>query len=1174
MARKPKATPTDATKPNTVVPPVAQDNASPLVPAPAPDTPPQPPKVSFIKKYPRWVYPTAAFTALAAGGAVEMQTSFVQSRFFHGMAEGRIFARTRTSSPTVQAPAAGPYDERLGYTRSLEFRQRLTQERGYQVTGETQWIERSIFGMSLYPIYNSRSQNGLRITDDTNTTVYSASYPSRSFGTYDDIPQTLVNSLLFVENRELMREHVDTWNPAIEWVRTANVLLGRVPGVGNLLGSRAGGSTLATQIEKFRHSEGGVTGSAVDKLRQMLTASVRAYEHGPNTSQAREEIVLDYLNSMPLAAYPGFGEVNGFADGMSLWFGADMNEVNRLMRTPDAQLSEAELNNKAVAIRQAVSLVMSVKKPTSYLVRNRAELTARVDAYLPLMAEAGIISPAMRDRILATPLVFTDPATHERLRPTPPSKPIQSMRIDLMQSLGARDLYELNRLDISARTTLDGRANEAVTNRLRSLADPAVAAEHGLLGFRLLNAEMTDSVVYSFNLYERTPDGNNVLRVQTDNYNGALNLNEGSKLELGSTAKLRTLITYLQIISDVHARYAGKSPDELRAARQHDPLTRWTISHLLTPGADVSLNGTLNAAMERTYSANPGERFFTGGGIHTFGNFEGTSNGRAYTVRDALRNSVNLPFIRIMRDIRDHVEAEQMNIDPAIFTDPNHPQRRHYLEQFALQEGELFMYRGWARQRNLAPGDLAAHLAERTRKTPVQLAVVYRSLHPTASLEQMESFIRANCNNCGDGTNFERLYNDYAPGKFNLQDRAYLTRLHPMEIWIAEQRVANPNFTWEQAKEQSREERVEIYGWLLNSKNMAGQNNRIHTILEQEAFTHIHRYWQQVGFPFDRMTPSLGSALGAAGDTPAALAAMVGIIQNDGVSRDAMRFREITLGQGTPYEMTYRRPAPEGTRVLPAELTRIVRDSMFNVVENGTAIRARNSVTLSDGTVLTLGGKTGTGDNREGDNVKSRTATFVFVIDDRFYGTITAYVEGPEAARYRFTSSLASQIFKTIVPDIRPILDRSYAVTPRVDPRALPTPDAIISAPVAPATPDVTAAFGTATAPTAPSAPSTPPRDQAPAPTAPIPAARDEDVNTDADPVVPTPPTGDDDETPQPTPAVDTPAAPAAPTEATTPAPQPAPQEEPQGPGNDDQQPLAAITPPQTGRNGGQAPRA
>lgn len=1052
MARPKKATSAPAKK--------AQK--PPMTEAVTPPTPPTTPPVeslsfrskAFFRKYPAWVYPTAAVTAIAAGGATEMQTSFLQSRAFHAIAEGRLFAQTRTTSPTVAPMAIGPYDERLGYTQSLHFRQRLT-DRGYELRGETQWIQRSVLGIPLYEIYDSRSQGGLRITDDTDSTVYAASYPSRSFENYDAIPSVLVHSLLFVENRELMQDHVTTWNPAVEWIRTANAILGRVPGIRNLLGSQAGGSTLATQIEKFRHSEGGVTGSPLDKLRQMLTASVRAYEHGTDTRRAREEIVLDYFNSMPLAAYPQFGEVNGISDGMSLWFGADLDEANRLLRTPDVQLSEAELQQKAIFYRQALSLIMSVKKPTAYLRRNHEELNQRVNNYLPLLAEAGIISPAMRDRVLATPLVFTDPATHERLRPQPPSKPIQGLRIDLLNALGVHDLYTLNRLDVTARTTLDGAVNEAVTNRLNSLADPAIAAQHGLIGFRLLQPSMTDNVTYSFNLYERTPEGN-VLRVQTDNYDGALNLNEGSKLELGSTAKLRTVATYLQIISEIHARYAGLPPAELAGVRQNDPLTRWTIAHLLTPGADTSLDGTMAAAMERRYSANTGERFFTGGGIHTFNNFDG--EGGDYTVRQAFHNSVNLPFVRMLRDIVDYTEAEQMNVDPAVFTTADHPMRREYLARFARQEGELFLYRAWSNQRNVTPDGLAAHLAQRTNKTPRQLAVVYRSLHPNDSLSQMETFIRANCNNCGDGTNFESLYNDYARDRFNLHDRAYLTGLHPMAIWMAEQRIANPNITWQQALEGSTDLRVEIYGWLINSNNTAGQNNRIRTILEEEAFRLIHDRWEAMGFPFDRMVPSLASALGASGDTPAALAALAGIIQNDGIRQDAIRFRDITLGPNTPYELSFQRPAPEQHRVFAPAVADTLRGVMQGVVEQGTAVRARNSVTLSDGTILPLGGKTGTGDNRLqtfsasgaqlSNDARSRTATFVFVIDDRFYGTITAYVEGPEAANYRFTSSLASQIFRSIVGDIRPVLDRSYSVTPRIDPNAAP-----VVAPAAPATP-------------------------------------------------------------------------------------------------------------------------
>ncbi len=41
----------------------------------------------------------------------------------------------------------------------------------------------------------------------------------------------------------------------------------------------------------------------------------------------------------------------------------------------------------------------------------------------------------------------------------------------------------------------------------------------------------------------------NVLRVQTDNWNQPLNINQNTRLELGSTAKLRTLINYLEIVA-------------------------------------------------------------------------------------------------------------------------------------------------------------------------------------------------------------------------------------------------------------------------------------------------------------------------------------------------------------------------------------------------------------------------------------------------------------------------------------------------------------------------------------------------------------------------------------------------------------------------------------------------
>jgi membrane peptidoglycan carboxypeptidase len=74
---------------------------------------------------------------------------------------------------------------------------------------------------------------------------------------------------------------------------------------GHRSGNVQGGSTLATQIEKFRHSPEGRTAGGIDKLRQIFSASLRAYRDGTDTRATRREIILDYVNSMPLGAATG-----------------------------------------------------------------------------------------------------------------------------------------------------------------------------------------------------------------------------------------------------------------------------------------------------------------------------------------------------------------------------------------------------------------------------------------------------------------------------------------------------------------------------------------------------------------------------------------------------------------------------------------------------------------------------------------------------------------------------------------------------------------------------------------------------------------------------------------------------------------------------------------------------
>ena len=89
-------------------------------------------------------------------------------------------------------------------------------------------------------------------------------------------------------------------------------------------------------------------------------------------------------------------------------------------------------------------------------------------------------------------------------------------------------------------------------------------------------------------------------------------------------------------------------------------------------------------------------------------------------------------------------------------------------------------------------------------------------------------------------------------------------------------------------------------------------------------------------------------------------------------------------------------------------------------------------MTFPDGRMLDVYGRTGTGDQRfnvfargarliESRKI-SRIATFVFVIGDRFFGTLTAYVHEPYAARYNFTSSLSVQLLKSLAAALQPLL--------------------------------------------------------------------------------------------------------------------------------------------------------
>jgi membrane peptidoglycan carboxypeptidase len=232
--------------------------------------------------------------------------------------------------------------------------------------------------------------------------------------------------------------------------------------------------------------------------------------------------------------------------------------------------------------------------------------------------------------------------------------------------------------------------------------------------------------------------------------------------------------------------------------------------------------------------------------------------------------------------------------------------------------------------------------------------------------------------------------------------------------------------------EAGRDVRQEVYGWLFNTRRSAAQDQRIRSIMEAEAFREIHRSWTRLGYPFPSLVPSYATAIGTSADRPDALTELVGILLADGMRFPARMVTEAHFAADTPFETRLGRVPAEGERVLSAEVARAVRGAMTEVVDAGTAVRARNSVRSADGTPLVIGAKTGTGNNRHRtfgtggrlleDRALNRTSTLVFFIGDRFYGSITAFAPGPSADDYGFTSSLPSQILRMAGPMLAPLL--------------------------------------------------------------------------------------------------------------------------------------------------------
>jgi len=988
-----------------------------------------------MRKIPRRILISLGILLLIVGlvGLIawELLSSALEAKYLVKTAQKMTWQIRPGPSNRIRYPGQGPYDVRLGYSKLPDYLARLDKA-GWQIDEQAKISIQMARArdLGLFLPYHEKDQAGFSLLDSDGKPLYQGLHPTRVYGRFEEIPKVLVDVLLYIENRELLTEQYLTRNPAVEWDRLAQAVVEKGVSLVDTNRNVPGGSTLPTQIEKYRHSPEGMTSSMSEKLRQMGTASLRAYLDGPNTLPMRKKTVMAYLNTVPLAAAPRFGEVNGIGDGLWAWYGLDFSEINRTL----AQAPRGKDAAYASALKHALSLIVAERRPSYYLAANRKALDALTDDHFDLLANAGMIPRELANQAKQIKLRTTS----QRVDPPPPrfvdQKAANAQRIRVAQLLGESRLYDLDRIDLRVDTTIKQPAQKIVSRYLQSLAKPEAAAASGLIGHRLLQPENPlASVIYSFTLYEKTPSGN-LLRIQADNLNQPFDINSQARLDLGSTAKLRTLVTYLEIIARLHADYRSLDAAALqqKAQPQRDVLSQWVAATLLSQ-PNIKLGDLLNGAMSRRYSASP-ETFFTGGGLHNFANFDPKDNGRVMDVWEATKNSVNLVYIRIMRDIVRHYASSTPGAAARIMDDANNPLRETYLARFVDQEGRVFINRFYQRHKKLTPAQMAEDLYARTHLNPRRFSAVFRYLEPQADFKAYVAALHKQVPASASlsAKTLESLYTTHAPDAYSLADRGYVAQLHPLELWVVKTLRAAPKTDLKTLYESGAGVRLEVYDWLFKTSRKNAQDIRIQSLLEVEAFDVLLRDWKRLGYPFDNITPSYATSIGSSGDRPAALAELMGILVNNGVRAPMVSLTGLHFAANTPYDTRLSPKPPKGERLMPAEVAQTVRRALARVVEEGTAARLAGALKDTSGQPLTIGGKTGTGDHRferygKGgqlleSRVVNRTATFVFYLGDRYFGTLTALVPGEQAGQFGFTSSLTAQILKTLLPQLQPHL--------------------------------------------------------------------------------------------------------------------------------------------------------
>src|SRR5262249_33602995 len=132
------------------------------------------------------------------------------------------------------------------------------------------------------------------------------------------------------------------------------------------------------------------------------------------------------------------------------------------------------------AFKYVLAILCATRAPSYYLKTSPSALEARIDFYLGQLANSGVISSDFAEGVRKAELQFVDRAPIRVPAGFWERKATNAIRTRLMSMLDVRNIYDLDRLNLTAQTTLNVSLQNSVLALFKDLKDPAFIASQGL----------------------------------------------------------------------------------------------------------------------------------------------------------------------------------------------------------------------------------------------------------------------------------------------------------------------------------------------------------------------------------------------------------------------------------------------------------------------------------------------------------------------------------------------------------------------------------------------------------------------------------------------------------------------------------------------------------------------